>query len=202
MGTTSTAVVNNALEMIGQQVQIESLTDGSIAANAANEVYAPIVQLLLRQLNPDFAYALAILTPAAQVTSPWAYEYIYPADCMRALQVRPPSGGAGALDDPFDPQPVAAKVGYDPQGGAGLVPAKVIFTNQQNAWLNYTTSNVTEAQWDPSFAEAASRRLANPLAMALAGRPDFAREILEESERFAGVAEFSDEPANGAQGAA
>jgi hypothetical protein len=33
-----------------------------------------------------------------------------------------------------------------------------------------------------------ARRLANPLAMALAGRPDFARELLQESQQYASIA--------------
>ena len=47
----------------------------------------------------------------------------------------------------------------------------------------YTTSypNVTEAQWDPLFAEAVVRTLASELSMAIAGRPDFSKVILGQA---------------------
>lgn len=199
--TTSADVVNRALELIDSQATITSLDDGSIEANAAKVVYSAIVQLLLRQTQPDFSFTTAALVGASypiRPIPPWLNEYIYPADCLRARQVRPPPAGTtGAAADPFDPLPVLAQIGFDPNGGGTGTLAKVILTNQQNAWLSYTTSAVVESQWDPAFSEAVSRRLANPLAMAIAGRPDFAREVLEESERYAGMSELADDSADG-----
>jgi phage shock protein A len=69
----------------------------------------------------------------------------------------------------------------------------VILTNQNAALAVYTTNAMNENQWDSGFAEAVVRRLANPLGMAMAGRPDFARELLEESERYSQLAEAIDE---------
>ena len=85
MTLTSTTVVNMALELIGTQTQITSLTDGSAEANAASVVYAPVVQLMLRELDPDFARRTAALalSGAAVPVIPWAYDYTYPADCVR-----------------------------------------------------------------------------------------------------------------------
>lgn len=197
--TTSADIVNRALELIDSQSFITSLSDSTTEAQAASVVYTPTVQLLLRELDPDFARATVTLTAsgAPSVVPPWSYEYGYPADCLRARQVRPPVSGAGSLADPYDPQPVLAQVSFDPNGGGASVAAKVILTNQQNALLNYTTSAVTENQWDAAFAEAVARRLGNPLAMAISGRPDFARELLEESERYAGMAELVDDSSDG-----
>lgn len=195
--TTAAGIVNAALELIDAQVQITSLTDGSVEANAAQVVYQPCVLLLLRQTDPDFARTTAVLTVGSGSPGYWTYEYLYPADCVRARQVRPPKSGTGALVDPFDPLPVRAEIAYDPKGGGATTPAKVILTNQQNAWLTYTTSLVTEAMFDAAFVEALTRRLGNPLAMAIAGRPDFARELLEESERYAGMSELADDSADG-----
>jgi hypothetical protein len=190
MGTTLVAVVNTALQQIAAQTQITSLTDGSPAANAANTVYAPTVQLMLRELDPDFARftAALVLSGAATPLPPWAYEYLYPADCLRLRQVQPPA----ASYDINDPQPIRANVGFDVISGTNT---KVILTNQLAALATYTTSEVTEAQWDAVFADAVARRLANPLAMALAGRPDFAKEILDTSARVAQTAEMVDDGA-------
>ena len=189
MSLSDWQVVNIALEQIAAQTQITSLSDGSPAANAAEAVYAPTVQLLLRELDPDFSRKTAALALSGVVTPilPWSYEYVYPADCLRMRQVRPPANGY----DPNDPQPVRWNVAYEAAGSS----RKVVLANQVNALGVYTTSSVTEAQWDAVFTDAVARRLANPLAMALSGRPDFAREILEESARVAQTAEMVDESA-------
>lgn len=198
MALTSTIVVNAALEQIAAQQQITSLTDGSPAAVSAGIVYAPTVQLMLRELDPDFARFTAALSVAVSPSQvpPWAFEYVYPADCVRLRNVRPPASGPGSLSDPNNPVPIRANVAFDliPTGSPPAPTAtKVILTNQQNALAVYTTSSVTEAQWDAAFTDTVIRRLANPLAMALSGRPDFAREILEQSARMAATCEAVDD---------
>lgn len=191
-GLTSTIVTNEALQQVASQYQISSLTDGSPQAIAASVVYNPTVQLMLRELDPDFARFTAVLGLSAAPTPvvPWAYEYIYPLDCCRLRQVRPPGSGTGSLSDPNDPYPVKANVAFSIIAG---VNTKVVLTNQQNALAVYTSSSVVEAQWDSAFTDAVVRRLANPLAMALSGRPDFAKTILEQSVAMAATCEVIDE---------
>lgn len=187
-GLTSAVVVNAALQQIAAQKQIAALNDGSVLANQVSVVYAPTVQLMLRELDPDFArYTFAlVLAGVVPPVPPWAFEYLYPNDCVRLRQVRPAVG----TYDPNDPPVVRANVALDI---VATVNTKVILTNIANAQAVYTTSLVTEAQWDSVFTDAVVRRLANPLAMAIAGRPDFAREILEEASRVAATAEQVDE---------
>lgn len=188
MPTNSVQVVNAALEQIASQDFITSLADGSPAAIAASVIYTPTVQLMLRELDPDFARYTAALTLSAAPTPtpPWAYEYTYPGACVRLRQIRPASGAY----DVNDPQPIRANVAFDV---IATVATKVILTNQVNALAVYTTSAVTEAQWDSAFTDTVVRRLANPLAMALSGRPDFAKTILEQSAMMAQTAEMVDE---------
>jgi hypothetical protein len=188
MSLTDVQVVNSALEMIAAQTQIAALNDGSPAANAATVIYAPTVQLMLRELDPDFARYTAALSSAGAVTpvTPWQYEYTYPSDCLRVRQVRPASGGY----DVNDPQPVRWNVAFDV---ISAVKTKVILTNQASALGVYTSSGVTEAQWDSAFTDAVVRRLANPLAMALSGRPDFAEKLLEQSAAMASTADATDD---------
>lgn len=191
-GLTSTIVVNAALEQIAAQTQITSLADGSAAAKAANVVYVPTVELMLRELDPDFARFTAPLTLSAAIAPvvPWAYEYLYPSDMLRLRQVRPPGSGTGSLSDPNDPVPIRANVAFDT---ISAVVTKVILTNQVNALAVYTSSQITEAAWDSVFADAVIRRLANPLAMAASGRPDFAEKILMQSAMMAQTAEMVDD---------
>lgn len=185
---SAVSVVNTALEFIASQTLITSLTDGTPAANAANIIYAPVVQLLLREIAPDFARTRGGLNDAGAPfpQPPWLFEYIYPVNCLRLLQVGPAIGSYNL----FDPQPVASAVAFDV---ISSVATKVILTNQANAAAVFITAAVTESQWDAAFAEAVARRLANPLAMALSGRPDFAKELLGEAASMAETSENVDD---------
>jgi hypothetical protein len=188
--TTAADIVNRALELSVNQEQVTGTLpnfDGTPAGLAAGVLYPICRDLLLREIDPEFAWIVAApLTPVAGAPIvPWQYEYVYPADCVRARQIGPPATGAGALADPFDPQPVRGMAPFDPRAG---ITKRVILTDQQNALLAYTANSIIENLWDPGFSEAMSRRLSSPLAMALAGRPDFARELLAESEKYAQLA--------------
>lgn len=189
VGLTQNNVIDQALSLIASQATVEQ---APYLLTAANIVYAPVVQLMLRELDPDFARytAALVLSGAGTPVVPWPYEYLYPTDCLRLRQVRPPATGPGSATDLNDPQPIRANVAFDI---IATVATKVILTEQQNAVAVYTTSKVTEAQWDSVFTDAVARRLANPLAMALSGRPDFAREILMQSAQMAHTAEAVDD---------
>ena len=72
-------------------------------------------------------------------------------------------------------------------------PVKVIFSNQTQALAVYTSSDLTENDWDAMFTMAVVRQLANPFAMALEGRPDYARELLAQALQYEQMAELDDE---------
>ena len=73
----------------------------------------------------------------------------------------------------------------------------MIFTNQQGALGVYTSSNVTEDQWDTLFLQSVARQLANPMSMALEGRPDYARELLAQALQYEQMSELDDESSTG-----
>lgn len=182
MPVTASDIVNRALELAVVNVQVTGTNpgfDGSAAGDAAGVLYTPVVDLLLRQMMPVFARRTAALLLSGTPPTPWTFSYVYPTDCMRLLQVRP-SGSNN------DPRPVRAAIFFD--GGE-----KAIGCNLASAIGVYTSNGATEDIWDWAFAEAVAHRLSSPLAMALSGRPDFARELLEESAQFAQMAEAVDE---------
>lgn len=190
---TAAGIVNQALQNIAAQTYVSgsypSFTDGTpqnVTGIAANTIYAMVRDILLRRINPEFArlqITATLLSGPGSAIAPWSYEYAYPADCVRVRQVAPPASGVGALADPNDPLPIRGAVAYDPN-----VPGRVILTNQQNAVVVYTSNTPLEAVWDAAFAWAMSDLLSNPLAMALAGRPDFSKELLMQAEQFASIA--------------
>lgn len=187
MTAAQAAVVNESLEAIGNQVQITDLNDGSPAGNAAGVIYLPTIQMLLRQMNPDFARKRVVLTSATGTPiPPYLFEYLYPSDCLRIREVTPAPGSY----DPYDPQPVRKAVATDI---ISTVITKVILTNQASAALVYTSSNVGETVWDMEFRQVVVNQLATPLSMALAGRPDFAKALFERATQIARIAEENGE---------
>lgn len=116
--TTDVDNCNNALLKIGVPRIISSLTQDAVEARACNTVYSNTRDCLLRMAPWDCALKtlnLAYITsvpgtpentsPATnlwqpgQPRPPWAYEYQYPVDCLRACWIIPAiqSGFAGGI---------------------------------------------------------------------------------------------------------
>jgi hypothetical protein len=94
-------IVNRALDAIGHDKQVGSLTDGTKEANAAARIYVPTLVQLLRAAHWNFARKQAALTLLGDVTgqstdpltgnplttnveSPWIYAYAWPNDGVAA----------------------------------------------------------------------------------------------------------------------
>jgi len=176
---SSTDIVNRAAAQIAGQAQVSgtypNFTGGGSVSLYANILYAGVVNMVARQQDWECFRTTAVLQLSSQgALYPWNYEYLYPADCQKIRQITP------ATWDKNDPQPVQWSVEEHTYAGAAT---KVIETNIAYAMIVYTTSypNVTEAQWDPLFAEAVVRTLASELSMAIAGRPDFSKVILGQA---------------------
>ena len=176
--TTSLDIANRALIEIGQQQTLVSGSpptfDGSSSGITVGSLYAPAVQLLLRNQDWEFSRKTAALVLSGN-PSPlynFQYEYLYPSDCLKVRQVLP------ATWDAFDPQPSRWIVMDDVILG---VQTRVILSTIANAEITYTTSLVTEDDWDAMFAETVVRYIASEAVMPIGGRPDFSREKLAEA---------------------
>lgn len=106
--TSTTDITNRALQLLGTRTTIASLSESSNEAIQANLIITQLRDDLLRMApwNCSFNYANLVYitsspgtpenTSAATTTwqkgqppPPWAYEYQYPADCLRAQFVVP-----------------------------------------------------------------------------------------------------------------
>ena len=176
---TSWQVVNRALTEIVQQPGVSSGTpatnfDGTPQGIYAATLYPGAVNLLLRQQDPEFARrVIALSLSGGTAPYPWAYEYVYPTDCVRVRQVRPASW------DVTDPQPIRWDVGNNGS-------ETVVWSSVASAALTYTSNAVTEGEWDDGFTEIVVRYLGSQLALPVSGRPDFSREMMEISGRMSG----------------
>lgn len=164
-------VVNIALRRIGYKLRVGSLLDGSEASNQALDVYGQTRDQLLADFDYPFAernIALTLLksAPANYVppTSwsstypplPWAYEYDWPADCLkvRALKQAPLF-----LFNP-DPQPILYAPANDTVSN---VTQRVILANIPSAIAVYTGRVTDPTEWDVRFTEAFSAELGRRL---------------------------------------
>lgn len=183
--TTDVAICNMALAAMGTRSTITSLTDGSNEALYANLLFAPTRDALLRLVDWNFARNTATLTniktassgggstpwSSAQPPPPWQYEYVYPADCLKARKVLPQSGSA------LNGQSAGFLIGTD--GGQ-----TVVLTNTPAAILVYTQQVTSEALWDPLFVDALVLWLGAKLAIPLAGDRALAQELLKQADPF------------------
>jgi hypothetical protein len=185
---TSTDIVNEALQHMGGNSQpvtgIAPNFDNSTLGKTAAKVYAPAVAAMARQFSWDFARTVAILTLSGNVAPfPWAYEYLYPAQCVQIWQLAP-----ATLADPNNPLPTRWSRGVAVVTG---VQSSVIWSNVQNAQAIFN-GNPSESTWDTLFRQAVVRMLASIFAMADAGKVDFAQAALESSGAFETIAESRD----------
>jgi len=179
MALTQLQVVNRALTEISRGNPVVNLTSTADGIYAAT-LYQGAVELLLRDQDSEFSRKVATLNLSGG-TAPlgWTYEYTYPADCVRIRQVLP-----GTVDA-NDPQATR----WD-EGTVGGV--RMIWTDALSAKLVYTTNAVTESEWDSMFAERMVRYLGSQLALPVAGRPDFSKEMLQIAGRIGSAAEGKD----------
>lgn len=190
-GDTGLIICNRALQGIGSQIYVSSPvptgTDGTPAGTACATLYQGLTQALLRQLKPKFARRTLLLTanPNPPALPPqWLYEYNYPLDGITILQVYSPS--AVSL---LNPLPTRWQLGAEPSVGTG----RVIYCNATVIYVQYVANDQPESQWDSFFVETVVKWLGSGLSMALAGRPDYARALLEQVEMFSsGAAERED----------
>jgi hypothetical protein len=160
--TTNTSIVNRALQAFGSRTTV---TDAELAAESTNEaiqanliltayrdqllrmapwdcalVYANLAYITSAPGTPENTSAATTLWTPGQPAPPWAYEYMYPDDCLRACFVIPSNqtgqsgnipittavtGGAPAF---WAGQPIRFKVALDryfrePSGSITVVTA-------------------------------------------------------------------------------
>lgn len=178
MASLSAAVVNEAIMLIGDKQPLVTGTaptfDSSPAGVAAAQLYFPTVQAVGRRFGWDFSRNIATLALTGNAAPfPWSYEYGYPTNGIEVRQLSPSS-----LADPNNPLPILWEIG-NTLVGAIPVPTKVIWSNLANALARISNTPV-ENLWDPLFRDSVVRLLASALAMAVGGRPDSARDLIQQ----------------------
>ena len=180
--SSTTEICNLALSHLGIGKEIASLTDGSEEAAACNRFYAISLRIVLADFAWPFATRFVELGLVEEdPTSEWSYSYRYPSDALMVRRVL-----SGARTDSRDSR-VPYKIASDATG-------LLIYTDYEDAEVEYT-ADVTDANSFPDdFAEALSYRMAASMAARVTGGDPFglgAKAEAKYKERVAASASTS-----------
>lgn len=215
-------ICNRALAQVPTRTTITSLnpaTDDSEEAAACAMIFESTRDQLLSMAWWNFARKTATLelnkcapgTPEFTGTEtvlwnedfpppPWAYEYLYPDDCIQARYIIPQpttvavppayGGGVGFAYQAFRPPRFIVDSGT--VAPANTVACNVIETNAQNAILVYSFRNEDIDLWSAQFIEALVFALAGKLTIPLIGDKKQMVTNLQQANALALQARSSD----------
>ena len=179
MAATQVGIINLGLSHIGQ-TPIVTMVETTVQREAASRVWEYILKEVLASYNWGFARVTLALTVLSNYTSLiYTYAYTYPSSCVRVWKVY----GDGSTEHTIG---VKFRVLYDTTNNQ-----KVIVTDLEDAYAEYTHFQETVTEYDPYFITALSHRLAAELAVPLNGDPEMAKgqiaifnNLIKEAHRF------------------
>ena len=161
-------ICNRALSNIGNSRSINSLNEASKEAGECSLHYESCRDAVLSDFDWNFATKRVALADTGTPPPDWQYAYRYPVDCLRICEIMLPG-----VRNPTPDQRVQFEVGVDASG-----TGKLIYTDQQDAWLKYVMRITDVNMFDAIFSEALAWRLAAAINMALTGSADLGNNAL------------------------
>src|SRR5262252_5001606 len=179
---TIESIINRALFSIGYPTPIGGVYDGRNAALVALSHWGETRDALLYELKPTWAHkdaALVLSKSAPNINNgfadytgitwsdtypsvPWLYEYTWPADCIRPMQVKSPPGFVPI----WRPRSKPFLSIFDPTSST-----HAILTNQDGAILNYISSIIDPNDWYADFVELMIQAMAKKLEPEFGKKP-------------------------------
>lgn len=158
---TAVSICNQALFHLGINRSITEFTDASDEARACNLFYDPDRKHVLAEFPWNFAKKYETLSLVSG-GDPQGFSYAYqlPADLITARKIFQSSPGLGDIDF--------------------MVVGQELWTNQEDAVLEYTHNVETVNFFSPLFITALSHKIASDLAMPLTRK-----QKLEQKESVA-----------------
>jgi hypothetical protein len=169
-------ICNLALSQLGVRKVINSFDERTNEAASCRLWYDIALDELLRDFPWPFATKVATLAPLAfDGNSEWAFKYEYPSDCSMAHRIVPVFG---AVAHPFNPMLSPLQITEAP-----LIPQQrripfrvygdALYTNVEEAQLEYTNRNIATSAYKPDFIVALANRLAVYIAPMVSGGDEF-----------------------------
>lgn len=149
MPTSRTEIFNQACLFLHISPDIDDADEDSQKAKTFRAVYQFSRRETLRRYHWNFARRFATGALVGTPPTSWGYQYAYPADCIRPVQIVPSDRRQ---------RPIPYKVGsYQKDDGSR---ARCIWTDEPNAELEYTGDEDTEGLFDELFALALAAYIA------------------------------------------
>jgi hypothetical protein len=166
----SVPICNRALAELRAK-SIVTADDSSVEARECTRYYQDVVNRLLERHDWSFVNAIAALAELASNPRPdqWSHAYQLPADCANVLSVLRPIPVPTHIHAPRLAIPYAIK-------------DRVLFCNVASARLEYSLSDVSEAQMTALFQEAVVINLAAKLAMPVSNDRALKADLFREGE--------------------
>lgn len=173
---TSTDIANRALQFIGTRTTIASLAEQSNEAIQINLVYNAVQDWCFGLANWNFARSVALLTVTKSVgppvgvwttaspAPPWLYEYLVPANFIRAQYLT--NSAHVATTGHWDGEPQRMVVATDV---IAAVQQQVILTNATPAILFFTIRLTDPTLWPWYFERLMVQALAWTVSYVLTG---------------------------------
>lgn len=160
--STKTEIANIALSHLGVGREIANIeTENSQEANACRRFYDIAREQVLRDFNWPFATKEAALgLVSSNPTTEWTYSYRYPSDCLKLRRIF-----SGLRNDTRQSR-VPFKLVRDDAG-------RLIYTDQIDAFMEYTYSETDASRFTPDFVQALACRLAAYMAPRLTSGDPF-----------------------------
>lgn len=154
MAQTKVDVYNNSLFLIGHTVKVNNPDEQTIEATNCKAVYDIHRRAILTQANWGFAKTEIALSLTGNTPKGWAYEYHYPAKCLKVIELM--------RDSPLLPK-IPFQIGshYDANTGEEI---KTIWTNEAGAYALFTRDTEIVDLFTPKFFDTLSSRVAVDLA--------------------------------------
>jgi len=155
---SKTEICNLALSHLGIGKEISDIiTEKSAEADVCRRFYNLALEAVLRDVNWPFATKFKSLALIEQdPNEEWSFSYRYPTDCLKVRRIL-----SGIRNETTDSR-VPYKIAQDDSGLA-------IFTDIEDATIEYTVREEDGTLYTPDFVMAFSYRLAHYIGPRIAG---------------------------------
>lgn len=163
--STSVDICNLGLSHIGARAQINSISppDGSVESGLCARFYPIARREMLEAAAWSFATKRVALSQVTNVSTVWLYAYAKPSDCVRALRI-PPLTLIEAQQDLTLWAEDVSRIGSERASTQFEIEGDVIYTNEVDAVLIYTTDISDSNKFTPSFVTGLGMLMASYLS--------------------------------------
>ena len=170
---TDVSICNLALSHIGDSATVSSIDppEGSAQASRCAQFYPMVRGNILEMHAWSFATRFVVGALLTSDDANWLYAYQVPSDSIKVWRVVCPSD---------------REVGVDFDTGILSDGTKVVYTDQEDAQIQYTREITDTAKFSPLFSTAFSWHLASFLAGPVVGGESGRRESIKCQEIFTG----------------